>query len=87
MPRLKTESEVATISYLRHKTNIPVSTIYHYDSNPYNRLGGEFILMSKVRLKCGEFLRICSDHVTYDRHPESRFLRFIMGFRTETLSS
>ncbi|KAF8970073.1 hypothetical protein BDZ97DRAFT_1791839 [Flammula alnicola] len=48
MPRLKTESEVATISYLRHNTNVPVSTIYHYDSNPYNRLGGEFILMSKA---------------------------------------
>lgn len=50
MPRLKTESEVATISYLRNKTNVPVSKIYHYDSNPYNRLGGEFILMSKVCL-------------------------------------
>ncbi|KAF9479473.1 hypothetical protein BDN70DRAFT_690228 [Pholiota conissans] len=48
MPRLKTESEVATISYLRNKTNVPVSQIYHYDSNPYNRLGGEFILMSKA---------------------------------------
>ncbi|KAH9477557.1 hypothetical protein JR316_0009779 [Psilocybe cubensis] len=49
MPRLKTESEVATIHYLRHKTNVPVSKIYHYDSNPYNRLGGEFILMSKAQ--------------------------------------
>jgi hypothetical protein len=48
MPRLKTESEVATISYLRQKTSVPVPTIYHYDSNPYNRLGGEWILMSKV---------------------------------------
>ncbi|KAF9555649.1 hypothetical protein CPC08DRAFT_711882 [Agrocybe pediades] len=48
MPRLKTESEVATIDYIRNKTNIPVSEIYHYDSNPYNRLGGEFILMSKA---------------------------------------
>ncbi|KAF8908515.1 hypothetical protein CPB84DRAFT_1766803 [Gymnopilus junonius] len=48
MPRLKTESEVATIHYLREKTNVPVSTIYHYDSNPYNRLGGEFIVMSKA---------------------------------------
>ena len=48
MPRLKTESEVATINYLRQKTNVPVPTIYHYDSNPYNRLGGEWILMSKV---------------------------------------
>ncbi|KDR72747.1 hypothetical protein GALMADRAFT_73666 [Galerina marginata CBS 339.88] len=49
MLRLKTESEVATIHYLRHKTNVPVPKIFHYDSNPYNRLGGEFILMSKAR--------------------------------------
>ena len=49
MPRLKTESEVATMNYLRRHTNIPVPTVYHYDSNPYNRLGGEYILMSKVR--------------------------------------
>ncbi|GLB38967.1 putative phosphotransferase enzyme family protein [Lyophyllum shimeji] len=48
MPRLKTESEVATMHYLREKTNIPVPTVYHYDSNPYNRLGGEYILMSKA---------------------------------------
>jgi len=50
MPRLKVESEVATINFLRQHTNVPVPTIHYYDSNPYNRLGGEFILMSKVRL-------------------------------------
>lgn len=49
MPRLKTESEVATMLYLRHHTSIPVPTVYYYDANPYNRLGGEFIIMSKVR--------------------------------------
>ncbi len=48
MPRLKTESEVATLNYLRENTNIPVPYVYHHDSNPYNRLGGEYILMSKV---------------------------------------
>ncbi|KAG6909010.1 hypothetical protein DXG01_002396 [Tephrocybe rancida] len=48
MPRLKTESEVATMHYLRENTNIPVPTVYYYDSNPYNRLGGEYILMSKA---------------------------------------
>lgn len=37
--------------YLRESTSIPVPTVYHYDSNPYNRLGGEYILMSKVRLE------------------------------------
>ena len=50
MPHLKTESEVATMRYLRERTAIPVPVIYHYDSNPYNRLGGEYILMSKVSL-------------------------------------
>ena len=50
MQKLKTESEVATMHYLRENTSIPVPTIYHYDSNPYNRLGGEYIIMSKVRI-------------------------------------
>ncbi|KAI0694201.1 hypothetical protein BC835DRAFT_1350457 [Cytidiella melzeri] len=48
MPRLKTESEVATMQYLRERTNIPVPTVYHHDANPFNRLGGEYILMSKA---------------------------------------
>ncbi|KAI0372046.1 hypothetical protein BV20DRAFT_940941 [Pilatotrama ljubarskyi] len=48
MPRLKTESEVATMRYLREHTTIPVPEVYQYDSNPYNRLGGEYILMSKA---------------------------------------
>lgn len=48
MPRLKTESEVATMRYLREHTSIPVPEVYQYDANPYNRLGGEYILMSKV---------------------------------------
>ena len=51
MPRLKTESEIATMHYLRERTAIPVPEVYHYDSNPYNRLGGEYILMSKVTTK------------------------------------
>ncbi|KAI0776373.1 hypothetical protein BC629DRAFT_1525836 [Irpex lacteus] len=48
MPRLKTESEVATMRYLRERTTIPVPTVFHYDANPFNRLGGEYILMSKA---------------------------------------
>ncbi|KAG9035514.1 hypothetical protein FRB95_011220 [Tulasnella sp. JGI-2019a] len=48
MPKLKTESEVATINYIRQHTDIPVPVIYHFDTNPYNRLGGEYILMSKA---------------------------------------
>ncbi|KAI0827033.1 hypothetical protein BC628DRAFT_194206 [Trametes gibbosa] len=48
MPRLKTESEVATMRYLREHTDIPVPDVYQFDANPYNRLGGEYILMSKA---------------------------------------
>ena len=48
MPRRKTESEVATMEYIRTYTSIPVPDVYFYDSNPYNRLGGEYIIMSKV---------------------------------------
>ena len=49
MPRIKTESEIATLAYLRTHTDVPVPEVYHYDASPYNRLGGEYILMSKVR--------------------------------------
>lgn len=49
MPRRKTESEVATMEYIRTYTSIPVPVVYFYESNPYNRLGGEYIIMSKVR--------------------------------------
>ncbi|TFY76329.1 hypothetical protein EWM64_g7681, partial [Hericium alpestre] len=48
MPRLKTETEVATMTYIRTHTSIPIPTVYFYDSNPFNRLGGEYILMSKT---------------------------------------
>ncbi|KAG5641922.1 hypothetical protein DXG03_003968 [Asterophora parasitica] len=34
--------------FLRENTTIPVPDVYHYDSNPYNRLGGEYLLMSKA---------------------------------------
>lgn len=48
MPRIKTESEIATMDFLRKNTNFPVPIVYHHDSSPFNRLGGEYILMSKV---------------------------------------
>ncbi|KZV98634.1 hypothetical protein EXIGLDRAFT_727361 [Exidia glandulosa HHB12029] len=48
MPRLKTESEVATLNYIRLHTSIPVPFVHHYDANPLNRMGGEYILMSKA---------------------------------------
>ncbi|KAI0311007.1 hypothetical protein OF83DRAFT_1069550 [Amylostereum chailletii] len=49
MPRIKTESEIATMDYIRAYTSIPVPIVYHYDANPYNRLGGEYMIMSKAK--------------------------------------
>ena len=60
MPRLKTESEIATMQYLRERTNIPVPDVYHHDANPYNRLGGEYIIMSKVCAAASE--RVTNTH-------------------------
>lgn len=65
LPRRKTESEVATMEYIRAYTSIPVPRVYFYDSNPYNRLGGEYIIMSQVGLD----LHIFENHVT---HPYSK---------------
>ena len=65
MPRIKTESEVgtarhictysslssqvATLDYIRNKTNVPVPKVFFFDSSPYNEIGYEYIVMSKVR--------------------------------------
>ena len=48
LPVSNTLSQVATLNYVKHRTRIPVPTVFHFDSNPYNRLGGEYILMSRV---------------------------------------
>ena len=43
-----TVAEALATQFVQENTSIPVPTIYHHDSNPYNRLGGEYIIMSKV---------------------------------------
>lgn len=48
MPRIKTESEVATLEFIRTKTSVPIPEVYHYESNPYNELEAEYIIMSKA---------------------------------------
>lgn len=53
------------MEYIRAYTSIPVPRVYFYDSNPYNRLGGEYIIMSQVGLD----LHIFENHVT---HPYSK---------------
>lgn len=78
MPRLKTESEVATMQYLREHTAIPVPIVYHYDSNPYNRLGGEFIIMSKVRTIGSDSIKLMLTSSIGSRNPFSQGLSFFV---------
>ena len=47
-PYYKTESEVATIAYLRANTSIPVPQVFAWDSNGENELRFEWILMAKI---------------------------------------
>ncbi|KAF1940271.1 kinase-like protein [Clathrospora elynae] len=47
-PRLKTESEVATINFIRKETDMPVARIVAFDSDNQNELGFEWILMEMM---------------------------------------
>lgn len=47
-PCNKTESEVATLKYVKEHTTVPVPDVIAYDSSADNALGFEWILMSKV---------------------------------------
>ena len=47
-PYYKTESEVATIAYLRANTSIPVPQVIAWDSDRRNELHFEWILMAKI---------------------------------------
>ena len=47
-PFYKTASEVATLSYIRELTSVPVPRVIAYSSTAENELGCEWILMEKV---------------------------------------
>ncbi|KFY30403.1 hypothetical protein V493_01936 [Pseudogymnoascus sp. VKM F-4281 (FW-2241)] len=47
-PRFKTLSEVATVEWLRHNTDIPVARIVRYGESRANLVGFEWILMTKL---------------------------------------
>ena len=47
-PFFKTESEVATIAFVRAKTSIPIPRIIAWNSSPAGDLGFEWILMEKM---------------------------------------
>ncbi|KAI1765434.1 hypothetical protein GGR53DRAFT_265839 [Hypoxylon sp. FL1150] len=47
-PRLKTESEVATLRWIDDNTRLPVPKVRYYDSSRDNPLGFEWILMDRM---------------------------------------
>lgn len=47
-PVVKTQSEVATMAFVREKTSIPVPRVVHFDSDLKNELGSEWILMERL---------------------------------------
>lgn len=50
-PRVKTESEIATIAFIRDHTNIPVPKIFAYSADLQNELGFEWIIMERVEAR------------------------------------
>ena len=51
-PFFKTESEAATLSYIRTHTSIPVPEVIEWDSSADNPLGFEWVLVDKVEGVC-----------------------------------
>ncbi|KAE8353348.1 kinase-like domain-containing protein [Aspergillus coremiiformis] len=47
-PRLTTNSEVATMTYLRSKTSLPIPKVLDWNDNPSNPIGTEYIIQEHV---------------------------------------
>lgn len=49
IPKVKTENEVAAITWVQRNTKIPVPAVVHYDSSTNNPLGCEYVLQEKLK--------------------------------------
>ena len=86
IPFYKTESEVATLAYLRAETSIPVPRAIAWNSSANNDLGFEWILMDKV---AGVELRSVWRHIPWERKLElmDELAGFIDQLRAHTFSA
>ena len=86
VPYFKTESEVATLAYLRARTSIPVAQVVAWDSNAQNELGFEWVLMEKLG---GVELGVVWRKIPWQRKLElvDEIARFNAQLRTHTFGS
>jgi hypothetical protein len=75
------ESEVATMDYVEHYTNIPVPHVYHYSSHTEGDVHSPYILMSKV-----EGVPLCSVWDDMDDDKRCIILRQVIDILLELWS-
>ncbi|KAH6615305.1 phosphotransferase enzyme family-domain-containing protein [Boeremia exigua] len=61
-PKVKTLSEVATIAFIRSRTNLPIPRVLAYNADFNNKLGFEWLLMDRVH---GRSLRSCWNEISW----------------------
>ncbi|KAI1340331.1 phosphotransferase enzyme family-domain-containing protein [Xylariaceae sp. FL0016] len=76
-PKLKTESEVATLRWVKANTRLPVPQVRAYDSTRNNPIGFEWILMTKVD---GKSLRQQWHNIGFD--PKERIVKALAEYAT-----
>lgn len=80
-PQTKTESEVATLGWVKQHTPLPVPHVRAYDSSRNNPLGYEWLLMTKLE---GKPLSECWSSVTIGS--KERLVRQIAAFVASTFN-
>lgn len=64
IPRIKTENEVAVMTWVRENTTVPIPEVIRFDATPNNLLGHEFSLLERVP---GKGLHEIYDHLSQEQ--------------------
>ncbi|GAB1313395.1 hypothetical protein MFIFM68171_03605 [Madurella fahalii] len=88
-PVFKTESEVATMTYVRRHTSIPVPRVFAFSSSDNNELGHEWILMEMLP---GVSLRSVWGRMPYDANAKlfvdlAEYVNELLALRFSTLGN
>jgi hypothetical protein len=88
-PFLQTESQAATVAYVRQYTSIPVPELTAYESSAQNELGYEWLLMTKIE---GVPVKDVWDDMTQDEKMRftdelSRYTKQLQSFNFSQIGS